>query len=789
MKKTKFVRLLALCLAAVSLIGIVGALSYDKNGDNKTNVWDLQLMVNEGASEEELEKALNVVLGLAEMNPNENGEYEISTARGLYYMAEMVDAGLDVGVTFRLMNDIDLQGADWNGDLIFSGTLDGNGHVISNFYIDDDTGVTNTTRAQGFFAKIARTGKVENLKLENVTVKIAEDSKAAYVGLLAGTVVGEIHNCTTVGNVIDLRTDLTNICSKNTDGAICYIGALAGRIENVTSNPVVGVTIDNESILMTAESTEITNISGKSQKVLCKMGMDFAELAATSDGLTYKRNLGIVGWAPDYTNFKAYNWQDISGACEVVGGTGKTYNLVDPILTQRRQATVDKMHEICTVQWTPTKDMMRVFYKDNGSGTLVFERKIWKAGTTYTGMPYNHGSGSLERFYAYTTEGANGVRTVNSNVPAYTFYYTNSGVRTAMKNNGTSATIADSNFPYAKQADVTEVLINAGLVTGDLGINLTDGKYYKNIVHKLGAGFDSAYVGSETIATPVQSADHAGWSRYIGNDCSQAIQWAWREVVSSDVANGGTVISGVRQMAPTTNYQERFGVLPVGGLVPTAYSAAASCQMYTAVGKTGFYNAYAQASRGDAIIEAASSHSRMIAYDPICIRNYKGEISETNSYLITHEQGGTAKNDYTTCNWDRVLTFANLVAEDKHNPENSTACRHYFPMTIPAFHNVDNAAVTSNVTYANGVVNSNFYILSTTVDGVEKFTAICQNNGVNDTASDKTETLVGPGYREAQLSVKLADFHGDVSGKNVTVRLSNGDTYTVNGSTGAVTKN
>ena len=59
MKKTKFVRLLALCLAAVSLIGIVGALSYDKNGDNKTNVWDLQLMVNEGASEEELEKALN----------------------------------------------------------------------------------------------------------------------------------------------------------------------------------------------------------------------------------------------------------------------------------------------------------------------------------------------------------------------------------------------------------------------------------------------------------------------------------------------------------------------------------------------------------------------------------------------------------------------------------------------------------------------------------------------------------------------------------------------------------
>ena len=31
----------------------------------------------------------------------------------------------------------------------------------------------------------------------------------------------------------------------------------------------------------------------------------------------------------------------------------------------------------------------------------------------------------------------------------------------------------------------------------------------------------------------------------------------------------------------------------------------------------------------------------MIAYDPICIRSYNGTIHETNSYLITHEQGRT----------------------------------------------------------------------------------------------------------------------------------------------------
>ena len=793
MKKTKWTRLIALCLAIFSVISVVAANgNYDKNGDGKVDVWDLQRLVDD--EEYEHDALVAALGGEDELNVNESGEYEIWSTVGLYNMARIVDAGKDAGVTFKLMQDIDLKGIDWNGDLILAGTLNGNGHVISNFYIDDDTGINASgARAQGFFAKIARTGKVENLKLENVTVKIAADSTVSYVGMLAGSVVGEIHDCTTVGTVIDQRTDLTNISSKNADGAICYIGALAGRIENVKDNQPVGVTIDDESILMTAESADITKISGKSQKVLCKMGMEFAELTPATDGLTYKRNLGIVGWAPDYTNFKAYNWQDISGACTVVGGTGKEYELEDAVLTARRQATVDKMYEICTVQWTPSQDMMLLYYKSNGN-TLDFSRKIWKKGTTYYGMPYNHGSGSLERFYDYTTKGSNGVYTVNSDVPAYAFYYTNTAVRNAMKENGENATIADSNFPYWKQGDVTKALIDAGLVTGDRKWSYSNGTYYENIVHLLGAGFQSKYAGNQTMLAgeTVESADHAGWSRYLGNDCSQAIQWAWREVVSSDVTSGGTVISGVKQMAPTTDYQKRFGVLPVGGLVPTAYSAKATCEMLEAAGKYGFYSAYAQASRGDAVIDADSGHSRMIAYDPICIRKYNGTIDENNSYLITHEQGGAAKNEYTTCNWDRVLTFEELVnMPTSHTTDGTCAKSHYYPTSIRAFHDVDNAAVTSNVTYANGTVKSNFYILSTTVDGNEVFTAIGQHNGILDTSSYKNETLVGPGYREAQLEVNVLTAHGleSLADKTVTVRLSNGDTYTINGDTGAVTKN
>ena len=47
MKKTGWTRGLALVLALVLLVTAVGALNYDWNSDGKTNVWDLQLGIND----------------------------------------------------------------------------------------------------------------------------------------------------------------------------------------------------------------------------------------------------------------------------------------------------------------------------------------------------------------------------------------------------------------------------------------------------------------------------------------------------------------------------------------------------------------------------------------------------------------------------------------------------------------------------------------------------------------------------------------------------------------------
>lgn len=765
MKNYRWIRVIAVVLVLASLSGIVSASAYtlDLSGDGKVNVWDLQLAVNDSKGSEHETAILTGILGNPdELHPNAAGEYEIYTALGLHNMANLIKENEETGITFRLMNDIDMQGAAWQSTESFNGILEGDGHVIYNVNVYGEILLAGTSYGTGFFGKIGQDGAVRNLKLENANVILTQDSMSRFIGLLTGSVTGEITNCTTVGTVTDPRTTLS---------AITYIGTLCGRIENVSSYTVPGISVTDESILMTAETAEVTAISGKSQKVLCKMGMDFAELAEGSS----VRKLGIAGWAPSYDNFKAYNWQDISGSCTVTGGTGKVYDLEDPILTARRQATVDKMYEITTVEWTPSQDMTIYYYKigtGDTAGLLSYSTKTWKAGTVYRGMPYNHGSGSLERFYAWMEEGTTTDYVTKTTLPTASYYYTFSDIRTAM-------------------SSYTDTTLQTPLTFTDP----TTGSTYDLL-----PGFtvsDQALTVGETVS----SADHAGFSRYVGNDCSQAIQWAWREVVSSDVANGGTVISGVTQMTPTTTYQTRYGVVPVGGLVPTAYSLTAWNALYEAEGATGFMEAYAQASRGDALIcdQTAGGHSRMIAYDPICIYSFDADqktyvIDPQNSYIITHEQGsnssGVDENGVawsSTCYANCVYTFAALTDDADHatySAEHACGkCAHYLPTSIAAFHDVNSKAVTSTVTYTNGVVKSNFYIVSTTVDGVERFTNVGQHQTTNST------TRVGSGYRDAHVQENLTEIYGDLTGKTVTVLLSNGDTYTVNGDTGTVTKN
>jgi len=108
---------------------------------------------------------------------------EISSAAGLK----------SIGTTgnYRLTADIDLAGAEWNPIGPFSGKLDGNSKIISNFTIND-TSVSN----KGLFSSIAVSGQISNLGIENANITAGSNA-----GILAGTNSGTISRSYAKGSV------------------------------------------------------------------------------------------------------------------------------------------------------------------------------------------------------------------------------------------------------------------------------------------------------------------------------------------------------------------------------------------------------------------------------------------------------------------------------------------------------------------------------------------------------------------------------------------------------------
>ncbi|MBN1362314.1 MAG: hypothetical protein JW993_17090 [Sedimentisphaerales bacterium] len=78
----------------------------------------------------------------------------------------------------------------------FSGTFDGNGHVIRNLHWSPDDGTTPMWNG-GLFGYV--TGEVRNVTLENCEITGGVNSRR--IGLLAGSNYGVIKNCSVTGSI------------------------------------------------------------------------------------------------------------------------------------------------------------------------------------------------------------------------------------------------------------------------------------------------------------------------------------------------------------------------------------------------------------------------------------------------------------------------------------------------------------------------------------------------------------------------------------------------------------
>jgi len=140
---------------------------------------------------------------------------------------------------YRLVENINLEGAQWTPIPAFDGTFDGNGHTISNFTIN-----SNNSNV-GFFTSVivsgGNIGTVKNLGLKGISIT----GNVSSVGGIAGRNTGIIENCFVEGNISGNK-DVGGIVGANT-GTVrnCYvIGTVSGTVDNALNIGVGGIAGD-----------------------------------------------------------------------------------------------------------------------------------------------------------------------------------------------------------------------------------------------------------------------------------------------------------------------------------------------------------------------------------------------------------------------------------------------------------------------------------------------------------------------------------------------------------------
>lgn len=220
----------------------------------------------------------------------ENGEpYEIHSAADLAGLAQLVNGirssswpwGMEyvdfAGKTITLMTDIDLgangaSGLKWtmigdDDDNPFRGTFNGNGHTISNVYVNnnygtgsDEAGLTiKSPRVAGLFG--VNEGTIQNLTVQNgyflgighhrLPLPIFNDIDCA--GAIAGVNNGTIENCTAIQVSPEVRGGhyAGSICGQNNGTVTGCLAAIKDFMNDSDGTPV--------GIPMVSDGTPETN--------------------------------------------------------------------------------------------------------------------------------------------------------------------------------------------------------------------------------------------------------------------------------------------------------------------------------------------------------------------------------------------------------------------------------------------------------------------------------------------------------------------------------------------------
>ena len=211
--------------------------------------------------------------------------YEIATAADLLAINDY-----DINTNYVLVADIDMSGMVWATAPIFFfiGTLNGQGHTISNLTIDGGNYL-------GLFGRIGSNGRVTNIFLKDFSIKGSDT-----IGGLAGSNRGIILNCYATGNVLG---------GSNSDN----LGGLVGGNRGI----ILGCSISG-NVSGGTESGSLGGLVGS-----CYYGIIkdcHAEIHVSGGGRWWSYNFGgLVGYTEGGTITNCYAVGSISGEGMISG--------------------------------------------------------------------------------------------------------------------------------------------------------------------------------------------------------------------------------------------------------------------------------------------------------------------------------------------------------------------------------------------------------------------------------------------------------------------------------------
>lgn len=229
----------------------------------------------------------------------EDGSILIKTVADLFWFANEVNKGNTFkGETVKLANDINLANKPWtpigdcNSSNYFQGTFDGQGHTISNLYVNKSTD-TNKYSTAGLFGWIDKAGAtIQNVKVDGATIKGSH-----WIGVIAGYMSGKIIGCTVTNSVVEGYNVNDDANGDKVGGIVGYVNDQSYGLEN---NEVKDCTISG--------NREVAGIAGAVAKSIVNMNNNKVEDVI----LTYITNKdyasagkivsGRTGYVPNETN-------------------------------------------------------------------------------------------------------------------------------------------------------------------------------------------------------------------------------------------------------------------------------------------------------------------------------------------------------------------------------------------------------------------------------------------------------------------------------------------------------